>query len=74
MVEALKGMEEPTREALMDSVRNMDMEVPILLPGIEVKTSGERGRLPDRGDADQRFEGENWKLQGDVDPSPALIH
>ena len=34
MIEALKAMKEPTREALMESVRNMDIEIPTLLPGV----------------------------------------
>ena len=33
MIEALKAMKEPTREALMEAVRNMDVEIPMLLPG-----------------------------------------
>ena len=70
MVDALKGMKEPTRQALMDSVRNMDEEVPILLPGIEVKTSGDSDGYPIEAMQIQRFEGENWKLQGDVIQAP----
>jgi branched-chain amino acid transport system substrate-binding protein len=69
MVEALKGMKEPTRKALMDSVRNLDMEVPILLPGIEVKTGPDDG-YPIEAMQIMRFEGENWKLQGDVIQAP----
>ena len=37
MVEALKKMKEPTREALMEAIRNMDAEIPMLLPGIKVR-------------------------------------
>jgi branched-chain amino acid transport system substrate-binding protein len=70
MVEALKGMKEPTREAFMDSVRNLDLEVPILLPGIDVKTSGEQDGYPIEAMQIQRFEGENWKLLGDVIQAP----
>jgi len=70
MVEALKGMEEPTREALMDSVRNMDVEIPILLPGIEVKTSGEQDGYPIEAMQIQRFEGDNWVLQDEVIQAP----
>jgi branched-chain amino acid transport system substrate-binding protein len=70
MVEALKGMKEPTREALMESVRNMDIEVPILLPGIEVKTSGDQDGYPIEAMQIQRFEGENWQLQGEVIQAP----
>jgi branched-chain amino acid transport system substrate-binding protein len=70
MVRALEGMEEPTREALMDSVRNMDEEIPILLPGIEVKTNGTEDGYPIEAMQIMRFEGENWKLQGDVIQAP----
>jgi branched-chain amino acid transport system substrate-binding protein len=70
MVEALKGMKEPTREALMDSVRNMDVEIPILLPDIAVKTSGTGDGYPIEAMQIQRFEGENWKLQDEVIQAP----
>jgi branched-chain amino acid transport system substrate-binding protein len=69
MVEALKGMEEPTRQALMDSARSLNVEVPILLPDIEVKTSAEDG-YPIEAMQIQRFEGENWQLQGEVIQAP----
>jgi branched-chain amino acid transport system substrate-binding protein len=70
MVKALQGMEEPTREALMDSVRNMDTEIPILLPGIKVQTNGTEDGYPIEAMQIMRFEGENWKLQGDVIQAP----
>jgi branched-chain amino acid transport system substrate-binding protein len=70
LVEALNGMEEPTREALMDSVRHMNIRVPILLPGIRVKTSGTKDGYPIEATQIQRFEGENWKLVGDVIQAP----
>jgi branched-chain amino acid transport system substrate-binding protein len=66
MVEALKGMKEPTRDAFMDSVRNMDTEIPTLLPGINVTMSGTDDTYPIEAMQIQRFEGENWKLLGDV--------
>jgi branched-chain amino acid transport system substrate-binding protein len=69
MVEALKGMEEPTRKAFMDSARNMDTEIPTLLPGIELKTGSDDG-YPIEAMQIQRFEGENWKLLGDVIQAP----
>jgi branched-chain amino acid transport system substrate-binding protein len=65
MVEALKGMEEPTREALMDSVRSLDVEIPILLPGIKVQT-GEGDGYPIEAMQIMRFNGERWVLMGDV--------
>jgi branched-chain amino acid transport system substrate-binding protein len=70
MVEALKAMEEPTRDALMEAVRNMDLELPTLLPGIEVKTSGTEDGYPIEAMQIQRFEGENWQLQGEVIQAP----
>jgi branched-chain amino acid transport system substrate-binding protein len=70
MVEALKGMKEPTRQALMDSARNLDVEIPILLPDIEVKTSDARDGYPIEAMQIQRFEGENWKLQDEVIQAP----
>jgi branched-chain amino acid transport system substrate-binding protein len=69
MVEALKGMEEPTRQALMDSVRSLDLEVPILLPGIEVKTSADDG-YPIEAMQIIRFEGDNWVRQDEVIQAP----
>jgi branched-chain amino acid transport system substrate-binding protein len=69
MVEALRGMEEPTREAFMDSVRSLDVEIPLLLPGIEVKTGSDDG-YPIEAMQIQRFEGENWKLLGEVIQAP----
>jgi branched-chain amino acid transport system substrate-binding protein len=70
MVRALEGMEEPTREALMDSVRNMEEEIPILLPGIKVQMDGENDTYPIEAMQIMRFEGENWKLQGEVIQAP----
>jgi branched-chain amino acid transport system substrate-binding protein len=66
MIEALKAMKEPTREALMEAVRNMDLEIPMLLPGIRVKTSGEDDGYPIQAMQIMRFNGENWDLQGEV--------
>jgi branched-chain amino acid transport system substrate-binding protein len=65
MVEALKGMEEPTREALMDSVRSLSLEQPILLPGIEVET-GEGDGYPIEAMQVIEFNGDYWELKGDV--------
>jgi branched-chain amino acid transport system substrate-binding protein len=70
MVEALEGMEEPTRDALMESIRNLDTRIPILLPGIEVKTSGTEDGYPIEAMQIMRFEGENWQLQDEVIQAP----
>jgi branched-chain amino acid transport system substrate-binding protein len=66
MVEALKNMKEPTREALMESVRSMDTEIPMLLPGIRVKMDGESDGYPIEAMQIMEFDGQNWQLQGDV--------
>ena len=55
MIEALKAMKEPTREALMESVRNMDIEIPMLLPGVKVHHHARR-RLPDPGHPDHEVQ------------------
>jgi branched-chain amino acid transport system substrate-binding protein len=62
-------MEEPTRQAFMDSVRSLDVEIPLLLPGITVKTGADDG-YPIEAMQIQRFEGENWKLEGEVIQAP----
>jgi branched-chain amino acid transport system substrate-binding protein len=66
MIEALKTMKEPTREALMEAVRNMDVEIPMLLPGVKVTTSGNDDGYPIQATQIMKFNGENWELQGDV--------
>ncbi len=49
----------------MDAVRNMDTQIPLLLPGIEVKTGPEDG-YPIEAMQVMRFDGKDWKLEGDV--------
>jgi branched-chain amino acid transport system substrate-binding protein len=66
MVEALKNMKEPTREALMESIRSMDTEIPMLLPGIKVQMDGESDGFPIEAMQIMEFDGTNWQLQGDV--------
>src|SRR5215207_5920704 len=66
MVEALKNMKEPTRDSLMESVRSMDTEIPLLLPGIDVKMDGESDGYPIEAMQIMEFDGENWQLKGDV--------
>ena len=69
MVEALKNMKEPTRDALMDSVRSLDQEVPILLPGIKVQTRPDDGYALEAMQI-MRFDGNRWRLVGDVVQKP----
>jgi branched-chain amino acid transport system substrate-binding protein len=65
MTKALEQMKEPTRESLMEVVRNLDLEIPILLPGIKVQTSDGDG-YPIEAMQIQRFDGNNWQGVGDV--------
>jgi branched-chain amino acid transport system substrate-binding protein len=66
MVKALEQAgEDLDREKLMEAVRAMDTEIPLLLPGIKVKT-GEGDGYPIQSMQIMRFEDENWKLQGEV--------
>jgi branched-chain amino acid transport system substrate-binding protein len=58
-VEALRQMEEPTRESLMEAVRNLDVEIPMLLPGITVRTDGTEDGYPIEAMQLQVFEGEH---------------
>ena len=66
MVKALDDMKEPTRESLMESVRSMDTEIPMLLPGIKVTMDGETDGYPIEAMQIMEFDGTNWKLKGDV--------
>jgi len=70
MVQALDAMKEPTRDALMEAIRNMDADNPMLLPGIKVKTGPDDG-YPIEAMQIARFNGENWEGQGDVIESSA---
>ena len=65
MVEALKRMKDPTREALMDSVRSLNQDLPILLPGIRVQT-GDGVGYPMEAMQVQEFNGQRWVLRGGV--------
>jgi branched-chain amino acid transport system substrate-binding protein len=53
------------RDKLMDAVRNMDAEIGLLLPGIRIKT-GKGDGYPIQSNQIIRFEGENWKPEGEV--------
>ncbi|MQA16037.1 MAG: ABC transporter substrate-binding protein [Pseudonocardiaceae bacterium] len=65
MVKTLEQTEEPTREALMEAVRSIDAENPLLIDGIRVKT-GEGDGFPIESMQLQRFEGERWVPFSDV--------
>jgi branched-chain amino acid transport system substrate-binding protein len=65
MIEALKQMQEPTRDSLMDAVKNMDTEIPTLIPGIKVQTSPD-DYYPIQSMQIVQFDGEQWQPQGDI--------
>jgi branched-chain amino acid transport system substrate-binding protein len=66
MVETLKKMgDDVTRERLMEVVRDLELELPLLLPGINVKT-GEGDGYPIQQVQIQRFNGKSWEQAGDV--------
>jgi branched-chain amino acid transport system substrate-binding protein len=54
-----------TRANILKAVRNLDLELPMLLPGIRVRTSEDDPR-PIKQMRMLSFEGENWRTVGDV--------
>jgi branched-chain amino acid transport system substrate-binding protein len=65
MAKALEGMKEPTRESLMESVRNLDLDIGTMLPGNKIQTTPDDG-YPIEAMQIMKFDGQNWKLQGDL--------
>jgi branched-chain amino acid transport system substrate-binding protein len=63
MVEALRNMEDPTRDSLMDSVRALNVKQPIMLPGVQIRTSADDG-YPVEAMQIQRFNGNRWVASG----------
>lgn len=61
----LENMEAPTRDAFMESVHNLDLELPLLLPGINVKT-GEGDAFPIESMQLRQFTGGEWVIQGEI--------
>src|SRR5215203_5940846 len=65
MAKALEQMKEPTRDSLMDAVRNMDLEQGTMLPGNKIQTTPDDG-YPIEAMQIITFDGQNWKIQGDL--------
>ena len=66
MEKAIEAMEEPTREGLMASVRNMqDVEIPVLLPGVTVDTAEDDG-YPLEAAQVMQFDGTRFQRLGEV--------
>lgn len=59
MVKVLQDTKEPTRDALMQTVRSMDYENPLALPGVKVTTSADDG-FPIESEELDRFKGKTW--------------
>ena len=70
MTDALKRMKKPTRASLMEAVRSTNEKVGILLPGINVKLDGQSDGFPIEAMQIEKFQGQNWKLQGKVVQAP----
>ena len=66
MVEALKSMKEPTREALMEPSAPWTPRSRCCCRGSTCKTDGESDGYPIEAMQIMKFNGENWQLQGDV--------
>jgi branched-chain amino acid transport system substrate-binding protein len=54
-----------TRENIMKQAANLDLELPMLLPGIKIKTSAD-DFFPIEGEYLQRFDGKRWVIFGDL--------
>ena len=65
MAKALEGMKEPTRESLMESVRDLDLDQGTMLPNNKIQTTADDG-YPIEAMQIMEFDGNNWKLQGDL--------
>jgi len=65
LVQALKNMKEPTRDSFMDAVKNMDVQIPLLLPGVKIQTAPD-DYYPIEAMQIMRFDGQNWKREGKV--------
>jgi branched-chain amino acid transport system substrate-binding protein len=65
MAQALGAMKQPTRQALMDAVRNQNVQLPLLLPGINVQTSSTDG-YPIQDMQMIRFDGNRWQTISNV--------
>ncbi|MBK5223202.1 MAG: ABC transporter substrate-binding protein [Acidimicrobiia bacterium] len=61
----LESMEQPTRQAFMDAARNLDVQLPLALPGI-VAITGEGDAFPLESMQLQQFNDGGWELVGDV--------
>jgi branched-chain amino acid transport system substrate-binding protein len=66
LVESLKKISSPTRDALMQASRSLDFTPDLMLPGVTVKTSGDADPYPIEAMQIAQFKGENFQLVGQV--------
>jgi branched-chain amino acid transport system substrate-binding protein len=66
IVQTLQKMSAPTRDALMQAARNLDFTPDLMLPGINIKTSGDADPYPIEAMQIAKFTGTNFALEGQV--------
>jgi branched-chain amino acid transport system substrate-binding protein len=66
IVQTLQKMSSPTRDALMQAARNLDFTPDLMLPGINIKTSGDADPYPIEAMQIAKFSGTNFVLEGQV--------
>ena len=73
MVETLKKMSEPTREALMDAARSLDYAPTLLLPGITIKTDGTEDTYPIEAMQVAQFSGDDLQAGREGHPGGGAV-
>jgi branched-chain amino acid transport system substrate-binding protein len=66
IVQTLQKMSAPTRDALMQAARNLDFTPDLMLPGINIKTSGDADPYPIEAMQIAKFTGTNFTLEGQI--------
>ncbi|HEV7658024.1 MAG TPA: ABC transporter substrate-binding protein [Mycobacteriales bacterium] len=66
MVEALTKMTSPTRDALVQAAKSLNLTPDLMLPGITIKTDGESDPYPIEAMQIAKFAGQDFVLQGSV--------
>jgi branched-chain amino acid transport system substrate-binding protein len=64
VIAALKNMKEPTRESFMEAIRSLDVDVPLLIPGIKIQMSPTDG-FPLESMQIRLWRGGHWESQGE---------
>ena len=66
LVSSLEKMTSPTRAALLEASRNLDLTPALMLPGVSIKTSGDSDPFPIEAMQISKFTGEAYVLEGEV--------